>query len=629
VSDTLLDCLHERFGLQDFRPSQRHVIERISTGHDVVCVMPTGAGKSLCYQLPAVTLGRTCVVVSPLISLMEDQVRQLRDRGISACFLNSTLSPGQRRDVMNQLADGFDGLVYLAPERVASGDLDAVLNRHGVSLLAIDEAHCISQWGHDFRPEYSQLGHFRERLGNPPTIALTATATEDVRGDIIRLLHLGEPEIVITGFDRPNLIYECRRPESNKDRDAAVIKLIEQTLGTGIVYCSTRKTVDAVAAELGEHFPKRKVVPYHAGLDVSNRSWAQETFMTEPDAIVVATTAFGMGINKPDVRCVIHYNLPGTIEQYYQEAGRAGRDGLPSRCTLFYRPADRQTQQFFIDQIGKDRDDIDLRHLRELKEHAQQKLDLMVRYAAGHQCRRQMILDYFGDEESVVGECACDVCRRGLDVSIAVDIPESTVKLVRQLLSGIARVNGKFGMKAAAELLAGAETERTVKFGFSRLPTYGILKPRSVKDIGRMLDRVLESGLARGVRIEGSFGQNVELTVAGVKVMRGEQGPPGLLANLEGIRVEPSERVARVRSVSADDLPLDAESQDRFEKLRSMRSALAREKALPPYVICHDRTLRLIAAACPQTLNELESIKGMGPMKVAMYGEPILAALKA
>ena len=630
--DALQQTLHDRFGLAEFRPSQQHVIEHVLAGHDVLCVMPTGAGKSLCYQLPAVMLGGMVVVVSPLISLMGDQVTQLRAKGINAVFLNSTLNASQRRETIAQISDpGFEGLVYLAPERLATGELDAIFNRAGVRLLAIDEAHCVSQWGHDFRPEYSQIGHFRERLGNPPTIALTATATEDVRGDIIRLLHLAEPEIVITGFDRTNLIYESRRPETNKERDAALFKLIEQTEGSGIVYCSTRKTVDAVAAMLGEKFTKRTVVPYHAGMEMNNRHWAQEQFMTAPEALVVATSAFGMGINKPNVRFVIHYNLPGTIEQYYQEAGRAGRDGLPSRCTLLYRAADRQTQQFFIDQIGKDREqgDVDPRWLNELKEHGRQKLDLMVRYASGHQCRRAMILSYFGDDSDVV-DCQCDVCRLGAEVRLDVEIPDSTILLVRQLLSGIARVNGKFGLTAAAELLAGVTSERSERFGFNQLPTFGVMRARSPKDIGRLLRRVEEAGLARQVRIDGSFGQTIELTSGGVKVMRGETKPPALLADLEGIRVQPSERKTRMRElVQVEDVVLDTDAQFRFDKLRQMRSALAREKGLPAYVICHDRTLKQIAVVCPSNMSELESIKGMGAMKVAMYGEPILNALSA
>jgi ATP-dependent DNA helicase RecQ len=624
VSDAIQLCLEERFSLRAFRPSQRDVIDAVVAGRDVLCVMPTGAGKSLCYQLPAVQGGGVCVVVSPLISLMEDQVTQLRRKGIEACFINSSLSPQARRETMNALANGYSGLLYLAPERLATGELDSTLNQLGVSLLAIDEAHCISQWGHDFRPEYSQIGIFRERLGNPPTIALTATATEDVRTDIIRLLHLREPEIVVTGFDRTNLLYEVRRPESAKDRDKQLVKLLHDQAGTGIVYCSTRKNVEEVAAWLGEEFKKRVVVPYHAGMDMSDRTWAQDQFMKTPGSIVVATSAFGMGINKPDVRFVVHYNMPGTIEQYYQEAGRAGRDGALSRCVLMYRSQDRSTQQYFIDQIGKDNFETDFRVIRELKEHAQQKLDLMVRYSTGHQCRRQMILNYFGDDAEVEN-CECDVCRRGTAIDLDAPIPETTVLLVRQLLSGVARVNGKFGAKAAAELLAGVENERATRGGFTSMPTFGLLKVRSLKEISRMLDRVLEAGLARQVDPEGKFRPVVELTPAGIAVMRGDARPPGLLGDLEGTRVE-GERV-RSRQSGGDEVELDADGQERFEKLRAVRSRLAKEKEVPAYVVCHDRTLRAIAQRIPKSLEELETVKGMGSMKVALYGPAILEAL--
>ena len=519
--DVLQQTLQTRFGLREFRTAQRDVIEHVVRGDDVLCVMPTGAGKSLCYQLPAIAQGGLTVVVSPLISLMDDQVAQLRRRGLTACFINSSLTPGQRRETMQQLQDGFEGLLYLSPERLAAGDLDALLNRVGVKLFAIDEAHCISQWGHDFRPEYSQIGRLRERLGNPPTIALTATATEDVRGDIIRLLHLEQPHLVITGFDRTNLLYEALRLETNRDRDAQLARLIQQNPGTGIVYCSTRKMVEEVAAQLGEQLKGRVVVPYHAGMDPQDRTWAQDQFMNGANPIVVATSAFGMGINKPDVRFVIHYNLPGTIEQYYQEAGRAGRDGALARCVLLYRPADRQTQQFFIDQIGKDQYDADPHWIKELKGHAQRKLDLMVRYATGHQCRRQAILNYFGDDETVT-ECQCDVCRRGGAIDLDAPISESATLLARQLLSGVARVNGRFGRSAIAELLCGVNNERNERFGFPQLSTFGLLKVRSLKEVMKLLDRILESGLARQTDPNNNFRPVIELTPLGVAVMRGE-----------------------------------------------------------------------------------------------------------
>ncbi|MFT3785960.1 MAG: ATP-dependent DNA helicase RecQ [Tepidisphaeraceae bacterium] len=463
MSDTdVQQILRERFGLAEFRLKQRDVIEDILAGRDALCVMPTGAGKSLCYQLPAVAMGGLCVVVSPLISLMSDQVRQLRAKGIPATFLNSSMTPFEMRSALEEIEAGFDGLLYVAPERFVMPSFVSLLRRRGVAMLAVDEAHCVSQWGHDFRPEYSQLGRFRSEIGDPVTVALTATATDDVRADILQLLHLREPSITITGFDRPNLSYESVRCKSTADRDEVLRRLLNGEDGSAIIYCSTRKAVDELAPRIRQQLSGRTVVGYHAGMDQTLRAESQDAFMHTDRAIAIATNAFGMGINKPDVRLVVHYNLPGTIEAYYQEAGRAGRDRLPARCVLLYHHRDRETQQFFISKIGEDNTETDPARIRELKEHAEQKLDLMVQYAAGFRCRRQMILDYFGDETEVQ-DCQCDVCSRGGELDESATLDEATTTLVRQLLSGIARLNGRFGITAVAELLSGDNTDRAAR----------------------------------------------------------------------------------------------------------------------------------------------------------------------
>ena len=530
----LREQLQNLFGLDDFRPRQREVIEDVLRGKDVMCVMPTGAGKSLCYQLPAAMVDGLTVVISPLISLMADQVQQLTESGIPAMLLNSSQTGSEQREVIAQLHQGFKGLLYLAPERCFAPNFRSTLDQLRPSLLAIDEAHCISQWGHDFRPEYARLGEVRRLLGEPPTITLTATATHDVRQDIIQRMGLIDPTIVITGFDRPNLAYESRRISRVTEKSAELFSLWSKEPGSGIVYCATRKSVDEVTMLLRERLNGRPIFSYHGGMDANSRTENQEKFMETAGAIAVATNAFGMGINKPDIRLVVHYNIPGTLEAYYQEAGRAGRDGLPARCVMLFSYQDRFTQEFFIDKIGKDHPEADFATIEKLKAHAKKQLEAIIRYASTHSCRRRMILDHFDDDEQVHG-CNCDVCQRahgGAMVTTAGPIiSDETTTVIRQLLSAIARLNRKFGVGVVADVLAGAETERTQRF--SSLSVFGLLKSFGSKRIVAMLHRLMESGLARQRDPDGvKFRPVMELTAAGVAVMKGEVPPPATLADI-------------------------------------------------------------------------------------------------
>jgi ATP-dependent DNA helicase RecQ len=604
---TLAVELKQRFGFDSFRPGQEAIMRDILRGRDVLAIMPTGGGKSLCFQLPALLRPGVCIVVSPLIALMQDQVRLLQDNGIEATFINSSLDRMEIARRFAKLERGDLRLLYVAPERLLQAEFEGeVLPRlqatQGISSLVVDEAHCVSEWGHDFRPEYRQLHRLRTRFADVPIAAFTATATERVRQDIVRQLALREPSIHVASFNRPNLYYGVR--PKTKAAYTEVLGLARTSNGAGIVYCLSRKRVDELAERLQSDGVR--ALPYHAGLDAETRRDNQEAFIRDNAQVMVATIAFGMGINKPDVRWVVHYDLPKSLEGYYQESGRAGRDGEPARCILYFGAGDIRTAELIISQKV---DPVSFEPLVDEQRIARQQLRHVLSYAESSECRRAVQLRYFGEARE--GKCnACDNC---IEPRSMIDRTTEA----KQFLSCIARLaqrRERYGIAYIIEILRGGETQRVITRDHGSLSTYGIGKGLGLhewRDIARAL-------LHQGLMTQSQDGYAVlSLNEASWQVLRGERT----------VQVGESVKPARGGKAAKPAASGDGDGA-LFQALRALRKRLADEAGMPPYIIFNDASLRDMAQRQPTTLEEFSTIAGVGQAKLSRYGNQFVELIR-
>ncbi len=587
------NLLKKYFGYDKFRAGQQEIIQEIISGRDCLVLMPTGGGKSLCFQLPALMLDGLTIVISPLISLMKDQVDQLRANGIAAGLINSSMTQSEIASTKRQAETKQLKILYLAPERLSLPDFISFLRRLKISLIAIDEAHCISEWGHDFRPDYRNLKNLRCLFPQTPIIALTATATEKVKIDIAAQLALREPKILVASFDRPNLTYRVMPKKNYSEHLSFLLKKYKNE--SVIIYCFSRKDTDLLASKL--QTAGFKAAAYHAGLSSADRVKTQEQFINDEINIITATIAFGMGIDKPDIRLVVHMDLPKSIEGYYQETGRAGRDSLPAECVLFFSPADRRKHAYFIEAIADEAE----------KERAWKKLDSILSYGNLNGCRRRYLLNYFSEIYESKNCGACDAC---LEPAEKFD----GTQIAQKIMSAVIRTNQQFGGGYISRLLLGQNDKRIKQFGHDRLSVYGIVNNFSREQLNQLIVQLVTSGL-----LQKTAGQYpiLRLTEQGLKFLK-QQSRLDLY--------QPKAAKQSGHKTIDDGTKYDLEL---FDKLRTMRKQLATDLNVPPYVIFSDRSLQEMAFNFPQSMQSFRKIFGVGEQKLGQFGKTFLSVISA
>lgn len=605
IYKTSKEALKAVFGYDSFRPGQESVINAVLEGRDILAVMPTGAGKSLCYQVPAMLLSGITLVISPLISLMQDQVNALNEAGVNAAFINSSLSEKVINETFKNAVNGYYKILYVAPERLMSEVFISFAKSVEISMITVDESHCISQWGQDFRPSYMDIAEFINILGKRPIIsAFTATATQNVREDIICSLGLSDPYFLVTGFDRENLFFQVDKPQ-NKER--FILDYIERHRGeSGIIYCATRKNVDSLYTLLRKQYIS--VARYHAGMSNEERKQMQDDFVFDYTSIVIATNAFGMGIDKSNVRFVIHYNMPSSMENYYQEAGRAGRDGLNSECILLFSPQDIIINRFLLEH--KDFSDIDPIDATTIRDRDIKRLQIMEGYCYTTECLRNYILKYFGEDPKK----PCDDCGNCLRQFETLDMTDEAKKIINCIYES----RGRYGKNIIMDTVLGAKTARLAEIGASKYKSYGVLESSNKN----LLRRLIEELLLEGYILTGEYqvlklGDISRLKNTDTKVMVKITDED----KVTNRKLKPKKNINSMDSLTSAGFKL-------FDKLKELRLEIARAEKIPPYIVFNDKTLIDMCAKMPTTKSDMLNISGVGENKYGKYGERFIEVIK-